>query len=85
MTKKHNKHSYHGESHARSILKAVTWRAMGTVITVLVAWFISKEIGLAAKLGVVDTVFKIAAFYVYERLWNRIPYGRKHHRPEYEI
>jgi len=79
------KQIHYSESHARSILKAFTWRAMRTLVTVCVAWPISREITLAAKLGLADTVLKIAAMYVYERLWNRISYGRKPHGPDYEI
>lgn len=79
------KQCLHSESHARSLVKAVIWRLMGTVVTIGVAWIISREITLAAKLGLADTVVKIGAMYVYERMWNRIPYGRSPQRPDYEI
>ena len=72
------------ESHYRSIAKAITWRAGGTVVTFAVAWTLSRDLGLSAGIGVLDTVIKIGAFYFHERLWNRISFG-KIKPPEYQI
>jgi uncharacterized membrane protein len=72
------------ETHLRSILKAVTWRAGGTVITCLVAWLLTGSLDLAARIGIFDTLLKIGAFYVHERAWNRLRIG-KVEPPEYEI
>jgi len=72
------------ETHFRSIVKAVSWRAGGTVVTCLVVWILTGNLDLAAKIGVLDTIIKIGAFYVHERLWNRLQFGIKK-PPEYEI
>ncbi len=72
------------ESHFRSIVKAITWRAGGTVITFAVAWILTQEFELAAQIGVLDTAVKLGAFYVHERAWNRLSFGKKK-PPEYEI
>ena len=72
------------ESHVRSIVKAITWRAGGTVVTFAVAWILTQEFKLAAQIGALDTVIKIGAFYFHERLWIRVKFG-KLRRPEYEI
>ncbi len=72
------------ESHLRSIIKAVSWRAGGTVVTILVAWILLGELELAAKIGLLDTILKIGVFYAHERVWNRIKFGTKK-LPEYEI
>ena len=72
------------ESHLRSIFKAISWRAGGTVVTFLTAWLITGQIDDAAKIGVVDTLLKIGVFYVHERFWNRLPFG-KMKPPEYQI
>jgi uncharacterized membrane protein len=71
-------------SHFRSIVKAMTWRAGGTVVTVAVAWILTREFELAAQIGVLDTAIKIGAFYVHERAWNRVNFGKKK-SPEYQI
>jgi len=72
------------ESHYRSIIKAITWRAGGTVVTCMVACIVTGSFDLAAKIGILDTVIKIGAFYVHERFWNRVDFG-KQKPPEYQI
>jgi uncharacterized membrane protein len=72
------------ESHIRSILKAVSWRTGGTVVTFLTAWLLVGTVDTAIKIGVLDTIFKIGVFYVHERLWNRFNFG-KLQPPEYQI
>ena len=72
------------ESHYRSIVKAITWRAGGTVVTFAVAWVITDNVSLSAGIGLLDTVIKIGAFYVHERIWNQVSFG-KLKPPEYEI
>jgi uncharacterized membrane protein len=72
------------ETHLRSIVKAITWRIGGTLVTFLVTLAISKEIELAAKVGLLDTLVKIGAFYFHERLWHRVNFG-KLKPPEYQI
>jgi len=72
------------ESHYRSIAKAITWRVGGSLVTFVVAWILSRDISLSAGIGLLDTGIKIGAFYVHERLWNRISFG-KSKSPEYQI
>ncbi len=72
------------ESHFRSIVKAISWRIGGTAVTFTLAWLLSGELRLAAQIGLADTFIKIGAFYVHERMWDRVHLGRKR-RPEYEI
>lgn len=72
------------ESHFRSIVKAITWRTGGTVVTFTVAWILLREIELAAQIGILDTVVKIGAFYAHERVWNRLKFG-KQEPPDYQI
>jgi len=71
------------ETHIRSIAKAITWRLGGTIVTFVVAWILTREFELAAQIGVLDTAIKLGAFYVHERMWNRLSFGKK--QPEYYI
>jgi bifunctional enzyme CysN/CysC/sulfate adenylyltransferase subunit 1 len=66
------------------VVKAVTWRAGGTVITGLVAWVLTGNLKLSAGIGLMDTALKIGAFYAHERFWNRISFG-KMRPPDYQI
>lgn len=72
------------ESHLRSIMKAVSWRAGGTVVTFTVAWILTERFELAAKIGLLDTTVKLAAFYLHERMWMKISFG-KVKPPGYQI
>jgi uncharacterized membrane protein len=72
------------ETHFRSILKAISWRAGGTVVTMLTAWLFIGKADVAIKIGLIDTFLKIGVFYFHERLWNRINYG-KLKPPDYQI
>ncbi len=72
------------ESHFRSIAKAITWRAGGTVVTFAIVWIWTRQLELAAQIGVLDTVVKIGAFYAHERIWNKLNFGKKK-LPEYQI
>ena len=72
------------ETHVRSIAKAITWRFGGTIVTFVVAWILTRKFELAAQIGVLDTVIKLGAFYVHERMWNRLSFGKKQ-PPEYQI
>ncbi len=65
------------EGHKRSILKAITWRAIASAITFLIAYLFTKELTLAIGIGLVDAGIKIAVYYGHERLWDRIDFGRR--------
>jgi uncharacterized membrane protein len=72
------------ESRKRSIAKALSWRFFATLITALVVYAISGEWGFAAKVGLLDTTIKLAAYFAHERVWLRISYGRFPQR-DYQI
>jgi uncharacterized membrane protein len=72
------------ETHYRSLIKAVSWRTGGTIVTCLVAWYLTGSLDLATRIGIVDTAIKIGAFYLHERFWHHIGFG-KVKQPEYEI
>lgn len=63
------------ESHIRSLIKAVSWRVFGTVITMFICYFITHKISFAIYIGLVEFVSKIACFYFHERIWSVIPFG----------
>lgn len=72
------------ESHIRSIVKALSWRLIATLVTFLVAWVFTGTVELAMKIGVLDTLIKLAVYYLHERTWIRVRFG-KLHQPDYQI
>ena len=73
------------ESTRRSIAKAVSYRVFGTLTTASLVFFFLGQLELAAAVGIMDTLFKVAVYIAHERAWNRIPYGRDQQQPEYTI
>ena len=63
------------ESHARSVAKAVSWRATGTLDTFLISWLITGTAALAGGIAATEVATKVALFYLHERAWQR--FGRQ--------
>jgi uncharacterized membrane protein len=47
------------------------------LITVVVAWIVVGDAGDALNIGIVANVLKTGTYYGYERLWDRIAWGRR--------
>jgi uncharacterized membrane protein len=63
-------------THIRSIFKSVSWRFFGTLDTILLSFFITGVLSGAVKLGGAEVVTKIVLFYIHERIWTGIKWGR---------
>ena len=59
-------------SHKRHIAKAITWRVVGTIDTILIAWFITGKPLVGLQIGLAEVVTKMLLYYLHERLWFRI-------------
>lgn len=60
----------------RSAAKALSWRATGTIDTIVVAYLITGKTTIALSIGGVELFTKIGLYYLHERAWNRISFGR---------
>ena len=67
------------ETHARSVLKAVSWRTLGTLDTFAISWFMTGRVEVAGSIAGLEIVTKIAWYYLHERIWATIHWGRRHH------
>jgi uncharacterized membrane protein len=65
------------ETHGRSFAKAISWRTTGTIDTMVISWFVTGSIKFAVSIGLVEVVTKSLLYYVHERVWLKIPFGRK--------
>lgn len=59
----------------RHILKTISWRALGTIDTIIVSGVIIGNPLAALKIGGMETVTKLILYYIHERLWYRINFG----------
>jgi uncharacterized membrane protein len=65
------------ETHRRSIAKALSWRATGTIDTMVLSWLVTGSIPMAATIGIAEVVTKSLLYYLHERAWLRVPWGRR--------
>lgn len=67
----------YSDSHLRSIVKALSWRILGTLDTVLISWFITGKIALALSIGGIELITKMVLYFFHERIWNIIKWGKQ--------
>ncbi len=65
------------EKPLRSVLKAISWRAIGTLDTIVISWILTGEMKTALAIGSVELVTKMLLYFGHERIWDKINYGRQ--------
>ena len=59
----------------RHIAKTITCRAIGSLDTLLLSWFISGDLSIGIQIGIAEVVTKMLLYYCHEKLWYRINFG----------
>ena len=67
------------ETRLRSILKALTWRLIASLVTASIVFIITREAALSISVGILDSLVKIFAYYFHERLWTGVTLGKSGH------
>lgn len=65
------------ETSGRSLVKTLTWRVTGSGATFLISWLISGDLRVAGSIAVIQIVANTVLYYVHERAWNNIKWGRQ--------
>ena len=65
------------EGHGRSFMKAVSWRAIGTIDTFIISFFVTGRVSLAGGIAAIEVVTKIVIYYLHERVWAVLPWGQR--------
>lgn len=63
------------ESRVRSLLKAISYRVIGTLTTATLTYFVTGDLSAALAMGAVEPLTKIIIFYLHERAWQVLPRG----------
>ncbi|SEF92321.1 DUF2061 domain-containing protein [Algoriphagus boritolerans] len=58
------------DSNAKSLLKSISWRIVGTIDTIVISYIITGQLVMAVSIGSVEVVTKILLYYVHERVWE---------------
>ena len=69
------------ETSSRSVAKAISYRITGSLTTVLIAYFLTGRVSVALTIAGLDVVVKIGVYFLHERLWDKIHFGKKEIKP----
>jgi uncharacterized membrane protein len=64
------------ESNTRSIVKTVTWRLTGSGATFLISYIMTGNLSVAGTIAVVQMTSNTVLYYIHERIWNRLKWGK---------
>lgn len=70
------------DSKKRHLAKTVSWRVVGTLDTMALAWIITGNPLTGMKIGFAEVITKMILYYFHERAWYRVDFGIKEKRRE---
>jgi uncharacterized membrane protein len=59
-------------SRKRHLAKALSWRCVGTLDTMLVSWYITGDPLVGMSIGLFEIVSKTILYYAHERAWYKM-------------
>jgi len=65
-----------GDTRLRSIVKGIVWRTLATLATIILVYAFTRKLTLACEVGALEVVVKLALYYLHERSWNLIRWGK---------
>ena len=63
------------DSNKRHLMKTFSWRAIGTIDTIIFGWIISGNPLSGLKIGGFEMVTKMLLYFFHEKLWYKINFG----------
>ena len=64
------------DTNKRSIVKALTWRALASLATFIISYMLTGDIVAATGIASVQVFVNLFLYYVHERIWNKIDWGQ---------
>lgn len=68
----------HEESKWRSIAKAVSYRIVIIILDFTFVYLFTRQVDIAVGFVLVSNVYTTVAYYLHERAWNKISWGKVH-------
>ncbi|PLX21820.1 hypothetical protein C0584_01820 [Candidatus Parcubacteria bacterium] len=65
------------DKNTRSIVKSITWRLSATLATIILVYVVTRDIKASLGIGLIEVFLKLFLYYLHERVWNKIKWGRK--------
>ena len=69
------------DTNLRSIVKGISWRAIASITTMVIVYVFFGRLDLAIATGVIETGFKLGLYWMHERAWLKVRWGRKKIEP----
>ncbi len=64
------------DSPRRSIVKALTWQAMGLLVMTAISWLVTGSVSAGGAIAVLGAATGLVTYVLHERFWARIGWGR---------
>lgn len=65
------------EKRVRSIAKAISWRIVASLTTILLVFLFTGNLVISVSVGSLEFFAKIVIYYIHERVWNMSNFGIK--------
>ena len=65
------------ESTSRSVVKTISWRVTVSIISFVISYWLTGSLELASMLMASKVIVNSIWYFVHERIWNKIHFGRK--------
>lgn len=69
------------ETNRRSIIKGISWRVVATTTTIMIVYTFFGRLDLAIAAGMLETVLKVGLYWLHERAWFKVRWGKKRIEP----
>ena len=66
------------ENHTRSIVKALTYRALIVFSDSIIVYLVTRRYDLTLGFVAVSNIISTALYFLHERAWNNIHWGKYH-------
>lgn len=70
------------ETRGRTLVKAVLWQVLGLAMMLAVGWALTGSATLGGMIALLNTAIGFTSYFLYERIWARVRWGR--HWPDAE-
>lgn len=65
------------ETSVRSIVKTISWRITGSGATFAISYAVLGDFTISGTIAVIQLTFNTLLYFVHERIWNKITWGRQ--------
>ena len=65
------------ETPRRSLAKTISWRITGSTATFLISYAVLGNINISGTIAVIQLTFNTLLYFVHERIWSRVKWGRQ--------